>query len=324
MDEWSSVGDFGGGTGGTDFSAPTDYGSFDTSSYDLGGGSFDTSGINGGMTGFSPQLQDPSAGMGMGSAAPGAGPNQGSPFGGLGLQGLLGLGGAGASLIGALMGGGVTGTAQPQMGTAQKALGNQASNLLQQGPLSQFAQGQNPLQMQQASLLQALAGGQGLPPGYQQLIEQAFQPQLGSLYQQAAQQGQQRGFYDAPATSPAGGAVLGPGLADLQGQMAQAKLQMMMSMPGVFQPAINSQGGFAQGQAQGTTNLFSQYPYGQQNTGNLPQQVGQGVGNMLLGIGGAMGGQAPQTPQNPQSPTNPMTLPGPRPITLSGSGTTGY
>lgn len=226
--------------------------------------------------------------FGGGSAASGTGGG-----GGLGsmLPGLLGLGGGLASMIGTIAGGGMGPKAQ--MGVPQKAALNQAYGANQQ--LGQFAQGQSPLQMQQASLLNALASGQGLPPGYAQLIEQAYQPQMGRLYDQAVNAGRARGFYDSPATAPPGGAILGPGLADLQGQMANSKLQMMMGLPGVFQNPINAQMGAAQQQAGGFTNLGRSYQPQQQQ--NIAPLLGQQLGAGLQGMGQSIGQNQQQAQQ---------------------------
>ena len=150
------------------------------------------------------------------------------------LPGLLGAGGGLASVIGQMVGGGQGPQQQRTLNNAGQGALNSANSMNAIG-----ATGQLPAQQMQMSLLQALQSGQGLPPAYQQLIEQSFQPQMGDLYTQAAQMGQKRGFHDAPATSPPGGAILGPGLANLQGQMASEKLKMMMGMPGVFMGAMN-------------------------------------------------------------------------------------
>ena len=257
--------DFGGG--GSDLMSQFDLGvspSFDTNL--MGGG--DISSLYSGGAMGSPQMQQPQTpqGGGLGSMLPG----------------LLGLGGGLASIGGTLAGGGMG--PKPVMGVPQKAALNQAYGANQQ--LGQFAQGQSPLQQMQMSLLQALQSGQGLPPGYQKLIEQAFQPQMGSLYDQATQAGRARGFYDSPATAPPGGAILGPGLADLQGQMAQAKLGLMQSLPGLYQSPIQQQIGAAQGQAGGFTNLGNAYPTQQQQ--NIAPQIGQQVGAGLQGLGQSM------------------------------------
>lgn len=235
------------------------------------------------------QMADPSASIASGSGGGylsrlfedrgGVAQTGGGSFG---LPGLLGVGGGLASLIGTLAGGGMG--PKPVMGVPQKAALNQAYGANQQ--LGQFAQGQTPLQQQQASLLGALASGQGLPPGYQQLIEQAFQPQMGRLYDQAVNAGRARGFYDSPATAPPGGAILGPGLADLQGQMAQQKLALMQSLPGLYSQPIQQQMGAAQGQVGGFTNLGNAYqPQMQQN---IAPQIGQQIGSGLQGLGQGM------------------------------------
>jgi hypothetical protein len=195
---------------------------------------------------------------------------------------LLGLGGGVAGLIGTLAGGGTKQTTQPTLGTAQQAQINSANAMLSPG-----ASGQLPLQQMQMSLLQALASGQGLPAGYQQLVEQAFEPKLGSLYEQATRAGRARGFHDAPGTSPAGGAVLGPGLADLQGQMAAAKLGLMQSLPGLYNTPIQSQIGAA-GQASGNLLQSANLGRGQTVSQPLGPQIGQAIGAGLQGIGQSM------------------------------------
>ena len=251
------------------------------------------------------QMADPSASIasgsgggffsglfGGGSAGPGAGSGgAGGVGGGSMLPGLLGLGGGLASMVGTIAGGGMG--PKPQMSVPQKAALNQAYGANQQ--LGQFAQGQTPLQQMQMSLLQALQSGQGLPPGYQQLIEQAYQPQMGRLYDQAVNAGRARGFYDSPATAPPGGAILGPGLADLQGQMAASKLGLMQSLPGMFQAPIQQQQAAAQGQAGGFTNLGGQYPVQQQQ--NIAPQLGQQFGAGLQGLGQSIGQNQQQAQQ---------------------------
>jgi len=287
MDDFGGFDLFGGDT--PDFGT-----SFDFNGGGFGGGGSDL------MSQFDVgPLQDPTAGFGSfysGGSASIPQMTQPQPSGGGGglgsmLPGLLGLGGGLASMIGTIAGGGMGPKAQ--MGVPQKAALNQAYGANQQ--LGQFAQGQSPLQMQQASLLNALASGQGLPPGYAQLIEQAYQPQMGRLYDQAVNAGRARGFYDSPATAPPGGAILGPGLADLQGQMANSKLQMMMGLPGVFQNPINAQMGAAQQQAGGFTNLGRSYQPQQQQ--NIAPLLGQQLGAGLQGMGQSIGQNQQQAQQ---------------------------
>src|SRR6185436_4370519 len=150
------------------------------------------------------------------------------------------------------------------------------------------ATGQLPLQQMQMSLLQALQSGEGLPPGYQKLIEQAFQPQLGDLYTQAAQMGQARGFHDAPATSPPGGAILGPGLANLQGQEAQAKLGLMQSLPQSFNQPIATQVGAAGQQGAGLLNAARLGTGSETSGGTNFAMLGNQIGSVLQGAGQAM------------------------------------
>ena len=56
------------------------------------------------------------------------------------------------------------------------------------------------------------------------LVEQAFEPQLGSLAQQSIQAAQERGFHTSPLESPVAQRMMSQGLSDLQGQIAAAKL----------------------------------------------------------------------------------------------------
>jgi hypothetical protein len=273
--------DFGGG--GSDLMSQFNLGvnpSFDTNL--MGGGDLNSLYSQGAISQPSP-ISQPQGG-GLGGLFGGGG-------GGSMLPGLLGMGGGLASMLGTLAGGGQGPKAQ--MGVPQKAALNQAYGANQQ--LGQFAQGQTPLQQMQMSLLQALQSGQGLPPGYQQLIEQAYQPQMGRLYDQAVNAGRARGFYDSPATAPPGGAILGPGLADLQGQMAQSKLGLMQSLPGMFQAPIQQQQSAAQGQAGGFTNLGGQYPTQQQQ--NIAPQLGQQFGAGLQGLGQSIGQNQQQAQQ---------------------------
>lgn len=228
-------------------------------------------------------------------------------------QSLLGIGGGLASLIGSLASGGVTGGSQYKPTVAQQAnmgIGNQWAQM--------GAQGQLPLQMQQASLLNAIANGQGLSQPYAKAVEQAYEPQLGSLYQQATDAGRARGFYDAPATSPAGGAILGPGLSDLQGQIAQSKLNLMTQLPGLYNTPIQNQGSFASNYLNNAQNA----PINKQQTQPMGAQIGTAFGSGLQGLGQSI---AQQQAQQQQAQTNSMLqalmLRGP---VASMSGTGGY
>lgn len=283
----------------TDFSSwgATDTGSgFDYIDTDWGMGSYspqDYSGFadfSGATPWQAPAYQPPISAQG--SAAPGVnGGGQGGSGGLLGaiggLPGILGGLGALAGGIGGMIAPGRGASQQPMIGTAQKAQIEQANQAMQP-----FMAGQSPLQQMQMSLLQALASGQGLPPGYEALVEQAFQPKLGDLYTQATQAGRARGFHDAPGTSPAGGAVLGPGLANLQGQMAAAKLGLMQSLPQMYNQPIASQMNAAQNQSQSLLK-GADLGIGQQVQGAQPGW-GQVIGSVMQGVGGAMEQQSQQ------------------------------
>ncbi len=235
-----------------------------------------------------------------GAAMPGTGAGGGgyggsAGFGGLGLPGILGLLGGGAGLIGALTAGGVGQRTTPQLSVPARAAGNQAYAAAQ--GLAPFAAGTTPLQATQASILQGLASGQ-IPPGLAQLVQQAYGPQFQSLYGQAADAGRQAGFYDAPATAPPGGAILGPGLAQLQGQMANSLLGLATQLPGEFQAPINAQLSAAGNQVQGFNNLLNAYPTGSQTSQPLGNQVFQGLAGTLGGLGQGMAQNQNQQAQN--------------------------
>ena len=218
----------------------------------------------------------------------GGGGNNASPW----LGAAMGSLGPMAGLIGSLINGGQGATTGPKPNTQQKANMGYANQQAQLG-----AGGNLPAQQMQMSLLQALQSGQGLPPGYQQLIEQAYQPQMGDLYSQAAAAGRARGFHDAPATSPVGSAILGPGLSNLQGQMAQSKLGLMQSLPALYNQPIATQGGFAQNYMNAAQNPATM----QQTTTNpMAPQIGQAVGGLISG--GAQGYNA-AVGQNQQQQT---------------------
>jgi len=121
-------------------------------------------------------------------------------------------------------------------------------------------------------------------------VEQAFQPQMGDLYTQAAQQGAARGFHDSPATSPPGGAILGPGLANLQGQMAQAKLGLMQSLPGLYNTPVQTQIGAAGQQANALLNSAGM-ERGQTQSQPAGGQIMNTIGAGLQGLGQSMGQQ---------------------------------
>lgn len=226
--------------------------------------------------------------------APGAQAPQGFGNQMLQPQNLLGLLGGFAGLAGTLAGGGKQQTITPNLSPQQKQTGALAEQSL--GQMNQFAQGTSPLQQMQMSLLQALASGQGLPPGYAQLVEQAFQPQMGNIATQAIESARRRGFAGGAELLQQGpaGAIAGPMLADLQGQMAQAKLGLMQSLPQQYNQPIATQAASAGNQAQGYGNLFRSYPTGQTQSVPLGPQIGQAIGQGLTGLGTGMAQQQQQ------------------------------
>src|SRR3990167_987154 len=78
------------------------------------------------------------------------------------------------------------------------------------------------------SSLQSAVAQPSLPPGLSLLAEQAFQPAMGDIASQAIMSARRRGFSGGANLLQEGpaGAVAGPLLADLQGQMAMAKLAL--------------------------------------------------------------------------------------------------
>lgn len=299
---WDNGGGFslGGGDSGNwwDSGQSFDIPVFDTPSYDFGGFN---SNLDTGFLNQQPNFNFANQPMGAGIQ-----PGMGGGTGGYGSpswsqvmsnpQTILGLGGGIAGLIGAITGGGVQQQRSQKLSTPQKAQYEGAQKAA--GGINQFAKGNTPLQQQQMQLLQAIAGGQGLAQPYAQAVEQAFEPQMGSLYEQATAAGRKRGFHDAPATSPAGGAVLGPGLSNLQGQIAQAKLAMMMGLPGLYQQPINQQSQAAQAFAGQQGSLFGAYPGTQTWSQPLGPTIGQSIGQSMIGLGQGLGQQQMQNQQN--------------------------
>jgi hypothetical protein len=209
----------------------------------------------------------------------------GGGVGGLGLggmPGLLGLGSLATGLIGALAGGGITGRTTYPMSAAQRAQAQYATQSLE--GLNPFIQGTSPLQQQQGSILSAIASGQ-IPSEVSNFVRASYAPVLQNLWTDAAHAGQSAGFYDAPATSPAGGAILGPGLAQAQGQMAGSILDQMNKMPALYNTPIQNQMDAAKSQATGYTNNFRSYQTPQQQSVPLGAQVGQGLSQGLSGMG---------------------------------------
>lgn len=217
------------------------------------------------------------------------------PLGALGSpQSILGLLGGGAGILGQLLGGGKGGSVTPQMSMEGRNAGTQTQTAL--GQLNPLAMGTSPLQSQQNALLTALGSGQGLPPGYAQLVEQAFQPQMGNIATQAIESARRRGFAGGAELLQQGpaGAIAGPALADLQGQMAQAKLGLLQSLPGLYNTPIANQSNAASNQASGYNNLMRSYPTGQTQSQPLGSAVGTALGAGLQGLGQSIGQQQQQ------------------------------
>jgi hypothetical protein len=275
---------------------PSDFGTSDAGSYDLGPTALDTSGLYGGLdsglTGFNSQLQSPLSTPTPPAQQQGLIPGLGAAGGANSLQGLLGLLGGGAGLIGTLASGGVTGTQRPTLPTAQKAMIGQANQALQPGAL-----GQLPLQQQQSSLLQSLLQGQ-VPPAYAKLVANAYDPAYQNAATRSIQGAQQAGFYDNPLSSPVGGNIMGPAAAQLQGQQANTLLGLLTQIPGLFQAPINAQLGAAGSQANALLSGGQQYA-GQQNSVPLAGQLGTQLGSGLQGVSQGLG-QANQQQFNNQ------------------------
>jgi hypothetical protein len=217
----------------------------------------------------------------------GTGGGSASPW----LAAALGTAGPLASLIGSLASGGQTGATMPKLGTAQRAQIEQANQALQP-----FGLGQTPLQMQQQSLLSAIAAGQ-IPPQITNLVRAAYDPVMQNIWTQATEAGRRAGFHDAPATGPVGGAILGPSLARAQGQMAGDIMGLMTSLPGIYNQPIATAAGAAANQS---GNLLRAAGLGTGQTTSVPlgQVVGQGLGSVLSGAAQGYGqSQAQQATQ---------------------------
>jgi hypothetical protein len=150
---------------------------------------------------------------------------------------------------------------------------------------------------QGAGMLQGLGQGQ-IPAGLTNLVNAAYQPYMQNLGQNAIEASQRAGFalpQDAMTGGP-GLRIMGQGLAQLPGQMANTTLNTMF-------PLINALMG--QGQ-QGIGNLqgaFNSMPTGQtqKQDPSLAQRFGQ-MGPFLQGMGNVM-----NPPQYNMQMMNPIT-----------------
>ena len=131
-------------------------------------------------------------------------------------------------------------------------------------------------------LLQAAQGN--MSPQLLRLIEQAYQPQLGNIATQAIEAARQRGFAGGAELlnqAPAG-ALAGPALSALQGQIAQAKL----GFPAMLGQAAGAFSTPAALRLTGTSNLMNM------NQNILQSLLGvgnQGIQNRLNFMGAATG-----------------------------------
>ena len=244
-------------------------------------------------------------------------------YAGAGIGGVLGLAGA----LQTAQGKGDKTTTEMQRDVAPAGAGESA---LTDALMRQAMQGQGPYnqltsQIQQASdlqmqIMQALGptatglarGSVPLTPELQRTVETAFTPQLGSIAQQAIESARQRGFpggAELLGQGPAG-AIAGPALADLQGQIAAAKLQYATGLPmqaaqimQMLSGSAGQAGQLQQGQFGGGLNLLQLQQNARMGAAgqNTTQQTypgaplanaAQGFGNVLGGVGGALGGYA--------------------------------
>lgn len=205
--------------------------------------------------------------------------------------GLLGLGGAGVGQ--ALFGKPPTATTKSQTTADPTLRGMFTGQQSMMNPLAASLYGQG------GGILNQLATGQ--VPAFMQAIDpwitQAFQSQAGDAYQQAVNAGRSRGFYDAPASSPAGGAVMGPLLQALQSQEAQAKLQAMQWLPQqLMYPAMQNQATLANAMKAAGQNTVTQ---AQQPQPSMLDAMNKGVIPTLGAVSGIWGAPSPQKPQQP-------------------------
>lgn len=82
-----------------------------------------------------------------------------------------------------------------------------------------------------------------LDPAVSAMVEQAFQPQMQGIAAQGIEAGRRAGFHDNPLTSPGGAALAGPALAQLQGQMAAAKLGLAQAIAQQRMSGFQNMGG---------------------------------------------------------------------------------
>ena len=223
-----------------------------------------------------------------GSAATGAGagtqqpPQQSSPWDWMpsmpGMPSILK--GVGLGTLGLGIGGGLYDFMRPAPVTqTQNRIGPEAMGALGQSN-RQLGMGGDMLGRLQQNLM-----APQIPPHLAALVEQAFQPMMGNIAQQAIMSARNRGFSGGAQllNEGPGGAVAGPMLADLQGQMAMAKLAQYQQWINSMLQASQQAGGLARGY-QGTAQG---YPTTQKVQQPKPSAMSSilGMGPLLQGVG---------------------------------------
>src|SRR3990167_10813616 len=140
------------------------------------------------------------------------------------------------------------------------------------------------------SSLQSAVAQPSLPPGLSLLAEQAFQPAMGDIASQAIMSARRRGFSGGANLLQEGpaGAIAGPALADLQPQMAAAKLALYQNWINNLMQAQQIPMGLAQGYRQAAT-AFQPTQVMQAPKPSILDTMGQ-IAPILSGIGSIFGG----------------------------------
>lgn len=198
------------------------------------------------------------------------------------------MGGAGQNLFGGVPT--TTKTGQQQTSATQSPF---AGALMT--PYLQMLQGLQPGALGMFNSAQGMLGGmaQGqIPPSISQLARNITQPLYTNAYERATEGGRQRGFYDAPATSPPGGAIMAPLLGHAAGQESALTSHLIQTLlPMLMNPAQNILG-TAMGGMRAAPSLGQTYA-GQGTGATTPPQpsVMNTMGQMapwLAGLSGAM------------------------------------
>ena len=152
------------------------------------------------------------------------------------------------------------------------------------GQLGGLGNQQNSILSAFAPTMQGIAGGQ-IPQLLSSLVDQAYQPAIGNIATQAINNARERGFHGNELAGP-GGAIAGPALADLQGQMAASKLGLLTQLP---QAVATASGAYSTPMAlrgQLGTNLSNLNQQLLQALGGIGQQgIQNGIGYLGAGSG---------------------------------------